>query len=90
MLPRYTIAFFMKTLHDLSKFFFDSRMKPAGSPEREELSYANLLAPIRFIGEVANFFSRATMMSATFKFVEIVYRFVLVFESISRQLTNQE
>jgi hypothetical protein len=30
------------------------------------------------------------MMSATFKFVEIVYQFVFVFESISHQLTNQE
>jgi hypothetical protein len=48
-------------------------MKPAGSPGREEHSYANLLAPIRFIGGIANFFSRATMMSATIKFVDIIY-----------------
>lgn len=90
MLSCSTFDFFVKTLHDLSKFFFDTRMKPAGSPEREEFSYDNLLAPIRFIREVVNFFSGATMMSATFKFVDIVYRFVIVFWFISYQLKNQE
>lgn len=89
MLSCSTFDFFVKTLHDLSKFFFDTRMKPAGSPEREEFSYDNLLAPIRFIGEVVIFFSGATMMSATFKFVDIVYRFVIVFWFISYQLKTR-
>lgn len=90
LISRSTFDFFMITVHGLSEFFLKAWMKPVGSLEREELCYANLLAPIRFIGAVSQFFLQPTSMAAKFKFVEIVHRFVVAFVYASHQLTDQQ
>lgn len=97
ILSSYTFDVFLETLHQMSDFFYKTLQAPAGYPGKEELSYANLLAPFKIISTIGKFFPETKMQMARiwlkesgqdFDIAEIVCRLLCVLEFT--QMTNQE
>ena len=81
LLPSKPRDVFKKTLNEISIYFCRALRN------RENLSYANLLAPIKFFGIIAKRFPN----NAAFPYyVEAFYRILFVFESISPTMTKEE
>ena len=101
LLPRKIFDVFASAIHCLSKHYCEIIDDSLDSPAREELNYKNLLAPTEFIATMSKFFSNPAMISSVefyyylhqfehFSFAEIIYRFLVVLDEISPQMSKQE
>ena len=91
ILPRKSFDVFLKALHRLAKIFLDGLREPPSSPERLELSYANLQVPTEFIARIPRIFPNlVTDTSVNFYLMQNVFHFLIVLDSISSQITNKE
>jgi hypothetical protein len=95
LLPRKTFEVFQITISILSDIFNDilEKFNP-DEEEREELNYKNLLAPTECISSISKYFANPAMISSVYfldhSFAEIVFRFLVVLDEISPQMSNQE
>jgi hypothetical protein len=95
LLPRKSFDVFTSAICLLSLIFFEI-LEECGDdgPERKELNYKNLLAPTEFISTVSKFFSNPAMISSEIfwntSFADIVFRFLVVLDEISPQISTQE
>jgi hypothetical protein len=93
-ISRQSFEIFIKTLGRLANHFRKASKGPPDSPARKELTYENLLVPTEFIAKILKLFPESAMISSIkimgHRFALFVYNFLLVFNSISPQMTNEE
>ena len=95
LLPHKSFDVFTNTICLLSMIFFEILEEYGDDgPERKELNYKNLLAPTEFISTISKFFSNPAMISSeifwNISFADFVFRFLVVLDEISPQISNQE
>ena len=99
LLPRRAFDVFTKTISSLMEIFFIilKEIPHPDGPARNELNYKNLLAPTEIISTISKFFSNPAMISSvqfrncgSYSFAEIVFRFLVVLDEISPEMSNHE
>ena len=81
----------MEALDRLAGCFLRALRQPPSSPEREQLSYANLLVPTEFIARLPRIFPNlVTESSVNCDIIRNAFYFLLFLDSISSQITNKE
>jgi hypothetical protein len=91
-----SLAFRMlrRTLRLMSTLFITLVEKPPGTPGREHLSFANLLAPPKFFITILKYFEAPRYISFVLwdgfdSFGELAIRFIYVVDSMSPHLTSE-